>query len=262
MAQDKKLKGAQNKLAILKFLARFGWLTAPMVAALAWPESAQGQAMARRTLAGMLDAKMVLKRSLGEGLVCFTLSAAGGRMLMERTGIKAPSGASLLLGNPTHRACSNWFVIAKINSGFKVWTEHEIQSGHAPLHSVSGKVPDALVMTDFGLLWVEVENAWKNRSEREKVVRFCTAHLPLTSLHEMQELAPEHYLFRVVIVGTTPESLRAMVRSYSDAYAAQELSESQAFDVELVYQPLTSRFTPAQAPVSGSLWYDALNRTD
>lgn len=262
MTQDKKLKGTLNKLSILKFLARFGWLTAPMIAALVWPTSAQSQAMARRTLSGMLDTKLVLKRNLAEGVDCLTLSSAGARMLTEQTGIKASSGASLLLGNPTHRACSNWFLIAKINTGFKVWTEHEIQSGHSPLRSVSGKVPDALVMTDFGLLWVEVENTWKNRSEREKVVRFCTAHLPLTSLHEMQELAPDYYLFRVVIVGTTPESLRAMVRSYSDAHAAQELSDSQAADVELVYQPLTARLTPAQAAVSGSLWYEALNHSD
>lgn len=260
MAQDKKLKGEQNKLAILKFLARFGWLTAPMVSALVWPTSAQGQAMARRTLSGMLDAKLVLKRSLGEGLDCFTLSAAGARMLTEQTGIKACSGASLLLGNTLHRACGNWYLIEKINLGLTVWTEHEIQSGHAPIHRVNGKVPDGLVATEYGLLWVEVENAWKNRSEREKVVRFCTAHLPLNSLQHMQELAPEHYLFRVVIVGATPESLRAIARSYIDAYEAQELSESQATDIELVYQPLTPRLTSAQAPVTGSLWHDVLNR--
>lgn len=181
MAQDKKLKGEQNKLAILEFLARFGWLTAPMLAALVWPTSAQGPAMSRRTLAGMLNAKLVLKRALPEGLDCFTLSAAGARMLTQQTGIKACSGASLLLGNVLHRACSNWYLIARINLGLTVWTEHEIQSGHAPLRSVSGKVPDALVMTDFGLLWVEVENAWKNRSEREKVVR-CLHSAPTFDL--------------------------------------------------------------------------------
>lgn len=258
MAQDKKLKGEQNKLSVLKFLARFGWLTAPMLAALVWPTSAQGQAMARRTLAGMLDAKLVLKRSLTEGLDCFTLSAAGARMLTEQTGIKACSGASLLLGNAVHRACGTWYLIEKINLGLTVWTEHEIQCGHAPLHSVGGKVADGLVATEFGLLWIEVENAWKNRRERSKVVRFSTQHLPQDSLQDMQEIAPGQYLFRVVIVGTTPESLRAIARSYIDAYEAQELSESQAADVELVYQPLTPRLTPAQPPVTGSLWYDAL----
>lgn len=259
MAQDKKLKSQQNKLAILQFLARFGWLTAPMVAALVWPTSAQGQAMARRTLAGMHDTKWVLKRPLIEGLDCYTLSAAGARILSEQTDIRASSGASLLLGNPIHRACSNWYLIGQINHGLQVWTEHEIQSGHAPLHHVNGKVPDGLVASEYGLLWIEVENAWKNRREREKIVRFCTAHLPGNSLEPMTELTPEHYLFRVVIVGTTSASLRTMVRSFSDAHTAKELSESQAADIELVYQPLNSRLTPAQALVSGSLWYDGIN---
>lgn len=181
-------------------------------------------------------------------------------MLTEQTGIKASSGASLLLGNEVHRACGTWYLIEKINLGLTVWTEHEIQSGHAPIHRVNGKVPDGLVATEYGWLWVEVENAWKNRAQRAKVVHFCTDYLPPSSLHEMQELAPAHYLFRVVIVGTTPESLRAIARSYIDAYEAQELSESQAADVELVYQPLTPRLTPAQPPVTGSLWHDVLNR--
>lgn len=260
VAQDKKLKSQQNMLAILNFLARFGWLTSPMVAALVWPNACQGLAMARRTLASMLDAKLVLKRSLAEGLDCVTLSATGARMLTEQTGIRASSGATLLLGNAVHRACSNWYLISELNRGLTIWTEHEIQSGHAPLHNVDGKVPDGLVACEYGLLWVEVENAWKNRRERDKIVRFCTAHLPVTSLEPMTELAPEHYLFRVVIVGTTPESLRAMVRSYSDAHAAQELSASQAADIELMYQPLNSRLTLAQAPVSGSLWYDGINQ--
>lgn len=174
MAQDKKLKGEQNKLSSLKFLHRFGWLTAPMLAALVWPNASQGLAMARRTLVGMLDAKLVLKRNLPEGLECFTLSASGARMLTEQTGIKASSGASLLLGNALHRACGNWYLIEKINLSLTVWTEHEIQSGHAPVHRVGGKVADGLVATEYGLLWVEVENAWKNRRERSKVVRQCS----------------------------------------------------------------------------------------
>ncbi|MGW8423623.1 hypothetical protein [Comamonas sp. HJ-2] len=259
MAQDKKLKSQQNKLAILQFLSRFGWLTAPMVAALVWPTSAQSQAMARRTLAGMLNSKWILKRPLVEGLDCFTLSATGTRILHEQTGIKASSGASLLLGNPIHRACGNWYLIEQINLGLQVWTEHEIQSGHAPLQRVCGKVPDGLVATEYGLLWVEVENAWKNRAEREKILHFCTTHLPSSSLQQMAEIAPELHLFRVVIVGTAPESLKAIVRTCSEAYDNNSLSESQAADIELVYQPLTARLTPSQNAISGSLWYEALN---
>lgn len=258
MALDNKLKGEQNRLAILTNLHRFGWLTSTMLAALVWPTSSQGMAMTRRMLRTLLDAKLILKRPFGGGPECITLSAAGARLLAEQCGIKATSGASLQLGNVLHRACSNWYVIGQMTQGLTAWTEHEIQTGHAPLHSVAGKVPDALIETGYGLIWVEVENAWKNRREREKVLHFCTQHLSATASIPMAELAPGHYLFRVVVVSTTSEALRAIVRTCKEAHEAGVFTEHQAADVELVHLSINSNLS-AGASVSGSLWYDALS---
>ncbi len=139
-----------------------------------------------------------------------------------------------------------------------MWTEHEIQSDRLPVTNVRGKVPDGLVETPYGLLWLEVENAWKNRSERGKIVRFCTTNLPISG--NLAELAAGYYLFRVVIIGTNADSIQATVRSFSDAYASRELSESQASDIELGFLPVDKSLAPGEL-VLGSLLYDALSPT-
>lgn len=233
---DKRLVGEQNTLATLTYLNRFGWLTSRMTAALVWPAAAQAQAMARRTLKTLTDQKSVIKRALPEGGDCYVLSAAGARWLSEQADITAKSGSALKLGNPVHRACSNWYLISRLLAGDVVWTEYEIQSGRAPLVSVAGKTPDGLVETPFGLVWVEVENTWKNRSERAKVVGFCRRCLLPGS--QMAELAPNVHLFRVAIVSATGEALRSMTQSLADAHASGDLSDTQAGDIELAHLPL------------------------
>lgn len=233
---DKRLVGEQNTLAVLTYLHRFGWLTSRMTAALVWPAATQAQAMARRTLKTLTDQKRVIKRALPEGGDCYVLSAAGARWLSEQGGITAKAGSALRLGNAVHRACSNWYLITRLLAGDVIWTEYEIQSGRAPLLTVAGKTPDGLVETPFGLVWVEVENAWKNRAERAKVAGFCQKCLLPGS--EMAELAPNAYLFRVAIVSATGEALRSMAQSLADAHASGDLSDAQAGDIELVHLPL------------------------
>ena len=258
LALDKKIKGEQNRLAILCNLQRFGWLTCPMIAALVWPNSSQAQAMARRTLQALVERKLVLKRRLNEDADGFTLSATGARYLQKEHGIAATSGASLPLKNVVHRACSNWYVIRCLAKGQQAWTEHEIQTGKAPVHIVAGKVPDALVETEYGFIWVEVENAWKNRTERARVLEFCISHLPASGSDlNMHEISPDKFLFRIAVVGTSPDALRAIARSAKEFYQAGQLTESQAADIELEYLPLMPNLT-AGASVTGSLWYDAL----
>ncbi len=254
MSLDKRITGEQNTLAILTFLHRFGWLTSRMLAALVWPAAKQSPAMARRTVKALADQKLILKRALSEGGDCYTLSAAGARMLNEKEGIAAKSGTNLQLGNPVHRACSNWYLIARLLAGDTVWTEYEIQTGRAPVANVAGKVPDGLVDTPLGLVWVEVENAWKNRSERAAIVRHCQRCL--VAGEQMAELVPNFYLFRVAIVSTNLDALRAMHRSLVEAHAASDLTDSQAGDIELVLCPVDKSLVAG--PVQQCLLYDLL----
>lgn len=262
LAIDKKLKGEQNLLAILHNLNRFGWLTTSMVAAIVWPNASQAQAMARRTLQTLVERKLVIKRRLNEDADGYTLSAAGARHLQKEHHIAATSGATLPLKNVVHRACSNWYVIRGLSKGLQVWTEHEIQTGKAPVHVVAGKVADALVETEYGFIWVEVENSWKNRTERERVMKFCISHLPASGADlNMHEIAPDKFLFRVAVVGTSPDALRAIARSAKELYQAGRLTESQAADIELEYLPLMPNLTIGSS-VTGNLWYDALQPTE
>lgn len=234
--QDKRLIGEQNCRLILTALHRFGWLTSRMVAALIWPDASQGIAMARRTLNGLMDDRRVLKRPLPEGGDCYVLSAAGARWLQENEGVAAKAGSTLKLGNAVHRACSNWYLIHRYLAGDEISTEYEIQTGRAPVSCVAGKTPDGLVLTPFGLLWVEVENAWKNRAERAHVMQFCQRCL--LPGKRLAELAPDYFLFRVAIVSTNTDALRAMLRSFADALAAGDLSVEQADNIEIALLPV------------------------
>lgn len=256
MTTDKRLIGERNTLAVLTYLHRFGWLTSRMLSALVWATAKQAPAMARRAVNALTEGRLILRRPLPEGGDCYTLSAAGGRYLNDTTGVVANSGASLPLGNTVHRACANWFLIRHLSAGTAVWTEHEIQSGRAPVVTVDGKVPDGLVELAEGMIWVEVENAWKNRRERAKVVRFCTRHL--LAGNRLGELVPGQYLYRVAIVGTTEEAVQAMVRTFAEAHALGALTESQAADIELVLQPVDKSLVAGDS-FSASLWYDGLH---
>ncbi len=240
-ALDKRLIGEQNTLSILLYLHRFGWLTSRMLAALNWPQAKQGTAMARRIVKSLTDQKLVIKRPLPEGGDCYVLSAAGARWLNEREETVATSGATLPLGNPVHRACSNWFLIGRLLAGDAIWTEYEIQTGRAPFVTVAGKTPDGLVLTPLGLIWVEVENAWKNRTERNKVVHFCQRLL--LPGEQMAELAPDAHLFRAAIVSVTMDALRSMTQSLTAAHASGDLSDAQATEIELIHLPISPSLT-------------------
>lgn len=253
---DKRLVGERNRIHLLNYLNRFGWLTSKMVAALIWPQGSQALPMARRLLKATLESKLVLRRELPGGTDCYTLSASGARALTAATGVAAASGASLQLGNVLHRACSNWYLIAHIAAGHTVWTEHEIQTERSPLRMVDGKVPDGLVELPEGMLWVEVENAWKARQERAKVTRFSVNHLA-QGVH-LSPLSPEHYLLRVVIVGTTRDALKAMVRSFAQLHESGELTDGQAADIDLVMLPIDRSLNAGQM-LTGNLYYNGLN---
>lgn len=236
MSKDKRVIGEQNTLAVLTYLHRFGWLTSRMLSALVWPAAKQAPALARRTVKALADEKLILRRPLPDGGDCYVLSAAGARRLNEQEGVAAKGGATLQLGNAVHRACSNWYLIGRLLDGDAVWTEYEIQTGRAPVVAVGGKTPDGLVLTPLGLIWVEVENAWKNRAERVRIVGFCQRYLPHDT--QMTELAPRVYLFRLAIVSATLDALRAMATSLIEAHAAGDLRDAQTGDIELVHLPV------------------------
>jgi hypothetical protein len=258
--EDKRLTGERNTFDVLMWLHRFGWLTSRMLAALVWPMASQSWPMARRTLKKMLADKLVLVRALPQGGDVYLLSVKGARLLHEATGAPAKGGQSLPTGNTIHRACGTWHLIAQVQAGLGIWTEHEIASGMAPVQSVNGKLFDGLTVHDGGLVSAcEVENAWKNRARRQSVVEVATRHLGRDTLTRIgvdlngQEL----YLARLNIVATSVDALRSMTASFQEAHRMLIASEACLSCVDVAVVPVSPSLVPGES-AAGNLWWDVM----
>lgn len=254
--QDNKITGEQNRLAILKYLNIFGWLNSKQISELLWKNKKSGLAMAQKTIASMLENKLIIKRKLDTGSEAILLSSKGASLLNSEFNVKAVSGAKLQLGNAVHRCASNWYLIQEIHNGNKIISEFEIQSGKVNFKNSYGKVPDGLVITDFGVIWVEVENAWKNINEREKIVQFCSNTLSHNSL--MEELWADNFLFRVKVVAITPYSAEAIVRTFTKDFQDGLITETALQSVWLTYAPMSSSLIyPKNEEIKNfDMWYD------
>lgn len=156
---DNRIVQERNRTAVLLRLWRFGWLTSRMIAALVWPDAAQSLAMTRRTLKALVDEKLVIGRALSKGGAAYLLAAKGARLLQEQTGLEAQSGNALAIGNPVHRACSNWYLIQAVHRGLDIVTEHEIATERGPCRVLRGKQADGLVIAEDGAcVWLECEH--------------------------------------------------------------------------------------------------------
>lgn len=255
VTQDKRVIGERNRTETLAWLGRFGWLTGRMVAALVWPDAAQGQAMARRMLKTLSDEKLIISRPLPKGGAAYLLSAKGARLLTEQTGMVAESGNALALGNPVHRACSNWYLIRAVQQGLAVVTEHEIASERGPCRVLKGKQADGLVIADDGACtWLECEHSAKSRPERHKTVALVAECL---GGERQVEIAPGLWLARIAVVATNEQALRWMAASFLDAHRSGILRDSQVADVDACLLPVSESLVPGDA-VDGSMWWDVL----
>lgn len=255
VALDKRLVGERNRTDVLTWLARFGWLTCRMVAALVWPDAAQSQAMARRTLKALGDDKLIITRPLPKGGAAYLLSAKGARLLAEQVGIAVDSGNSLALGNPVHRACSNWYLIRAVQRGLDVVTEHEIASERGPCRVIKGKQADGLVIAEAGACtWLECENSAKSRPERHKTVALVQECM---GSEQQVEIAPGLFLARLAVVATNDQALRWMSASFLDAHRNGLLRDRQVADVDACLLPISESLVPGD-PVEGNMYWDVL----
>lgn len=255
MTTDKRTRAETSANTLLMYLHRFGWLTSRMIAALVWPDASQALPLARRNLRKLLDEKLIICRTLPDGGECYLLGVKGARLLQDAEGVSAVSGQNLPLGNALHRACANWCLIKKLQEGFSVWTEYEIQTGRAPFSSFDGKTPDGLIETEEGLVWLEIENAWKNRKERQKIVTLAERYLGGVT---QTRLASGAFLFRLLVVSTNEDALRYMVSSFRESWQLGYLSESQSSDVWLGHLPINKSLVAGELS-QWSLLHDVLN---
>ena len=261
---DKRLTGERQAAEVLSWLHRFGWLTSRMIAALVWPTASQSWPLARRLLKKLLDDKLVLVRALPQGGDLYLLSVKGARLLTDTTGIAAKSGQSLPTGDAIHRACGTWYLIAQVQAGLDIWTEHEIASGRAPLQTLNGKQADGLVLHEGGqVTWLEVENAWKNRARRQAVVDLATRHLGRDRLSQVASDAQDEllYLARLVVVSTGIDALRSMASSFQEAHRLRIASESCLAQVDVSILPVSPSLVPGER-TDGNLWWDVMHAGD
>jgi len=258
--EDKRLTGERNVMEVLRWLRRFGWLTSRMIAALVWPTASQSWPMARRTLKKLLADKLVLVRALPQGGDVYLLSVKGARLLQDATGVQAKGGQNLAIGNAVHRACGNWHLIAQVHAGLGIWTEHEIATGVAPIHSLNGKVFDGLVLHDGGLITaVEIENAWKNRSRRQAVVAVATRHLGRDRMTRIaiDATGQELHLARLAVVCTCEDALRSMASSFHEAHRILTASEMCLAAVDMAVLPVSPSLVPGEV-MTHNLWWDVI----
>ncbi|WP_288379008.1 hypothetical protein [uncultured Massilia sp.] len=252
---DKRVIGERNRTDVLTWLARFGWLTGRMVASLVWADAAQAHAMARRTLRNLADDKLIIMRAMPSGGAAYLLSAKGARLLSEQTGMTAESGNALALGNPVHRACSNWYLIRAVQQGYDIVTEHEIATERGPCRVLRGKQADGLVVAaDGACIWLECEHSAKSRPERHKTVALVQECL---DSDQQVEIAPGFWLARLAVVATNEQALRWMSASFMDANRGGLLRDSQVASVDVCLLPISKSLVPGD-PVDGNMWWDVV----
>ncbi|MBT3067337.1 hypothetical protein [Rhodoferax sp. U11-2br] len=251
---DKRIVGERNRLTLCRYLHRFGWLTSRMIARLVWGDASQAWPMARRTLKALQDDCMVIRRALPQGGDVYLLSAKGARFLNEREGVDAGSGQGLALGNPVHRACSNWVLIDALRNGWEVITEHEISTDRSPVRVLDGKQPDGILLGEGEAIWVECENAWKSINARKSIVTFCSRHL---DLDKMTMITPDYPLRQVTVVATNMDALRHMAASFQQAYRDHAIREGQLQMVNVALLPISRSLVPSEQ-VDGNLWSDVM----
>jgi len=206
-------------------------------------------------LKALADEKLIITRPLPKGGAAYLLSARGARLLSEQTGTEAESGNSLALGNPVHRACSNWFLIRAVQRGLDIVTEHEIASEQGPCRVLKGKQADGLVVGDDGAtVWLECENSAKSRPERHKTVMLVQECL---GGDRQVEVGPGLWLARLAVVATNEQALRWMSASFLDAHRSGQLRDSQVADVDVCLLPVSESLVPGDA-VEGNMWWDVL----
>jgi hypothetical protein len=252
---DKRIIGERNRIGVCRYLYRFGWLTSRMVASLVFEHASQAWPLARRCLKSMLEDGLVIRRAPPQGgAEVYLLAAKGARFLNEQEGLDATSGQGLTLGNPMHRACSNWYLINAINNGWNVITEHEISTDRSPVRVLDGKQVDGILLGDGEAVAIECENAWKATKSRNSVVNFCARHLDQC---QMTFITPDHPLRQMTLVCTNMDALRHMAASFQQAYRDGRITEGQLNMVNVTLLPISRSLVPGEQ-VDGNLWADVM----
>jgi hypothetical protein len=222
-------------LETLELIARFCHLRVRDVArAFAWSEH-----KARRQLNSLERDKLLLSAKRPERTKVYGLSARGRNYIKANSSQDVSCASSLKylrsLGNYEHRCLANQACLYYCDA-FSYSTEFEIQTGKAPVKSLAGKIPDALIYTEQGVIWVEVERSKRNEIGWADLLNwfvlvFDRSYPEKPILSEQDEL----YIFRLEFYCN-----RSFIQSFFNRLQAKigEIRAKDLIDCYTVFTPL------------------------
>lgn len=222
--QLRREMNADYELAMLAFIAKFGWLTSTQLSIALQIKIKHTRAL----LHDLLHDKLIDKTYIPIKLPVYFLRQKGVNRLRQLDHhTQAVSGRNLYFGNSRHRRIANNVMLGVIQDvraeqaiygkyEFLFWTEYEIQRCLSPLRRTNHrpdatvfKVPDGLYeVSDGRYAWLEVENSRRNPNQRLTLVDFIQQAL----LASDGGLA--RYGIRVnelVLASTSPAILRSSI---------------------------------------------------
>lgn len=246
--RDGNLIAQENRGAVLRWINRFGGLTSRQAARLVWQNTPSGIQMAQRSLRRLLDHHMLLPRRLPNGGIIYVLSERGAWALRD-LGVEEASARGhrdLRFDKPMHRLLANDFVIDQHLAGRRIWTEFEIQRQRAPVPKISAttefRIPDAVFELPDGLVWVEVENAYKGPERIRQLIKVAKQLLakPSANASNVPNSSPRYAGMMFI----SPDILRliAVLRQINDAWMREEIDQDIAVNLGLVEVSMSSGF--------------------
>ncbi|MDX9944390.1 MAG: hypothetical protein RBS35_06310 [Azonexus sp.] len=218
----------QSEAATLRWLHRFGYLTAAQLGRLLWPQSSNEASrlrMAQRVIARLdADGRVIVRKGMPGEPSHIGLSLKGVYQLHTAHGIEgAVSAKDLLRTISSHRDASNEAAIGLMLDGWhEVWTEREIVTGKAPFREVGKKVPDCAAADEEGLVtWVEIENCRRGGRDMTRLASWLRhTAFPVTDRMMPLDALERYWLARVRFVlaakeaATFPDRLRRAIEKY------------------------------------------------
>lgn len=188
---NKRHLGRHYRISTLDLLGRLGYGTTRQIAKGVWGQVTEStRRMANRTITRLVERGYLLEKRDDvnmERLVAVT--KAGANVLEYALPKGRPSAKDWLRHAHDHRTAANSVFVAVANAqpgGIDGgWTELEIRAGEAPDHLASYafrmegqqhlKIPDGILQTEHGFVWIEVENAYRGARDFAKCVAWLRA---------------------------------------------------------------------------------------
>lgn len=160
----------QNDVDGLFYVKAFGWMRAPELGGLLWPDNKTSAEAANRVIRSWINRNLVIVRTLPERAGKAVVLSAEGARLLEEEGIIAKSGKDLgVLSGGIWTPSASWkhdliavgTIVQFTKLGYGFSTEMDLRRRHPE----AKKIPDGLLISpEESSIWLEVEHARKSGS--------------------------------------------------------------------------------------------------